>query len=213
ESKRHLRGGRHLVDHPPGVDMEEFEAPVLADTDVAVDELLLGKEHGLAVVVVGSPPTKCYGVAHGGQCIEHKFASGFRGVVRGTWSVVPLSLGPSVPRRHPLLTAQVMSRAQTGTVRRLSPGGSSCAPPGPAWAWPPWAGPSGSWASNSGRARWRAHRRVRASNPPRAPGCDASARRRRTPAPCTWSPFRAGWSSRRRTGWSPRTSCPGPSTG
>ena len=51
---------------PPGVDVEELEAPVLADADVAIDELLLGEEQGLAAVVVGLLPPERHGLAHAG---------------------------------------------------------------------------------------------------------------------------------------------------
>jgi hypothetical protein len=65
ETEGHARRGRHLVDDPAGIDVEELEAPVFADAHVAIDELLLGEEPGLAAVVVGFLPPEGHGLAHG----------------------------------------------------------------------------------------------------------------------------------------------------
>jgi hypothetical protein len=65
EPERHVWRSGHLVDHATGVDVEELETAVLTDPDVAVDELFLGEEHGLAAVVIGPPPPERHGLGHG----------------------------------------------------------------------------------------------------------------------------------------------------
>ena len=56
---------RHGGDDALGPDMEELEAAVGADADVAVDEFLLGEQRRLATVVVGQSPAEFGGPAHG----------------------------------------------------------------------------------------------------------------------------------------------------
>ena len=166
EAERHLRCGRHLVDDTPRVDVEELEAPILAHADMSVDELLLGKEHGLAAVVVGPPPPERHGLAHGAMVsntrsmlLPARDGPGRPEVGRSS----PIKLGVSAPPRHLLPTSPITSRSPARGASRPSPGGSFlratgagvglAALAGTAWELAERSGPSGARHRSAGRGR------------------------------------------------------------
>ena len=73
--ERHAGRGRHRVDDPLGVDVEELHPPELAGADVVLDDFVGIEQRRLAgrrAFLVSQLPSE---LAHAGQCIEHVFES------------------------------------------------------------------------------------------------------------------------------------------